>query len=117
MAIRKEGELKTSRRIATVWVVISLFAAVMIGVIGAAAVKGLEDPETIFIVLAQKLGDHGIITLILAGFILAGILAATMSTSDSQLLVASSSISQNFFKGLLRKNAGDNLIMWVSAEP
>jgi sodium/proline symporter len=114
MAIRKEGELKTSRRIATVWVVISLFAAVMIGVIGAAAVKGLEDPETIFIVLAQKLGDHGIITLILAGFILAGILAATMSTSDSQLLVASSSISQNFFKGLLRKNAGDNLIMWVS---
>ena len=114
MAIRKEGELRTSRRIAMVWVVISLIAAVLIGVIGAAAVKGLKDVETIFIVLSKNLGGHGVFTLLLAGVILAGILAATMSTSDSQLLVASSGISQNFFKGIINKRANDNLVMWVS---
>ncbi len=114
MAIRKENELKTSRRIATVWVVISLFSALLIGIIGAAVVKNIGDPETIFIVLAQKLGGNSFILLVFAGVILAGILAATMSTSDSQLLVASSSVSQNFFKGLVRKNADNRLIMWVS---
>ena len=114
MAIRKEGELKRSRRIAMVWVIISLIAAVLIGVIGSAAIKGLGDPETIFIELAKKLGGHGFILLLFAGVILAGILAATMSTSDSQLLIASSSVSQNFFKGLLHKNASDKLIMWIS---
>lgn len=114
MAIRKENELKTSRRIATVWVVISLFSALLIGIIGAAVVKNIGDPETIFIVLAQKLGGDSFILLVFAGIILAGILAATMSTSDSQLLVASSSVSQNFFKGIVHKNADNRLIMWVS---
>ncbi|MDD2417496.1 MAG: sodium/proline symporter PutP [Oscillospiraceae bacterium] len=114
MAIRKENELKHSRRIAMVWVVISLIAAVFIGIIGSAAIKGLGDPETIFIELAKKLGGQGFILLLFAGVILAGVLAATMSTSDSQLLVASSGISQNFFKGILHKNASDKLIMWIS---
>ena len=114
MAIRKEGELKTSRRIAMVWVVISLIAAVFIGIIGAAAIKGITDSETIFIELAKKLGGSSFITLFIAGVILAGILAATISTSDSQLLVASSSISQNFYKGLINKNASDKLVMLVS---
>lgn len=53
-------------------------------------------------------------TALIAGVILAGILAATMSTSDSQLLVASSSVSQNFFKGLICKKASDKTVMWVS---
>ncbi len=114
MAIRKENKLKTSRRIATVWVVISLFSALLIGIIGAAVVKNIDDPETIFIVLARKLGGNSFILLVFAGIILAGILAATMSTSDSQLLVASSSVSQNFFKGIVYKNADNRLIMWVS---
>ena len=114
MAIRKESELKTSRRIATVWVVISLFAAVMIGIVGFTAVKDINDPETIFIELSQRMGGSNFITLLLAGLILAGILAATMSTSDSQLLVASSSISRNFYKGLINKNASDKTVMIIS---
>ena len=117
MAIRKEQELKTSRRIATVWVVISLTSAVLIGIIGAAAYPGLTtktDAETIFIKISETLGANGFVTALIAGVILAGILAATMSTSDSQLLVASSSISQNFYKGLINKNANDKTVMWVS---
>ena len=132
MAIRNEKQLKTSRRIATGWVVISLVAAVFIGIIGAAAIpelvdrgsligadKGMLDKataasETIFISIAHKLGQSGIFPALAAGLILAGILAATMSTADSQLLAASSSISQNFFKGILYKKASDKTTMWVA---
>lgn len=132
MAIKNENHLKTSRRIATIWVVVSLAVAVLIGIIGAAAFSDLIDraglvgadsaavgaaaakAETIFIVISQQLGQNGILTALLAGLILAGILAATMSTADSQLLAASSSISQNFFKGIICPNAKDKTAMWVA---
>ncbi len=118
MAIRNPHELKVSRRIATIWVVISLTAAVVIGVVGAAMLPGVlttsAEAETIFIKISEALGSHGVATALIAGVILAGILAATMSTSDSQLLVASSSVSQNFFKGLICKKASDKTVMWVS---
>ena len=86
----------------------------MIGIVGFTAVKDINDPETIFIELSQRMGGSNFITLLLAGLILAGILAATMSTSDSQLLVASSSISRNFYKGLINKNASDKTVMIIS---
>lgn len=132
MAIRDEKQLKTSRRIATSWVAISLFAAVIIGIIGAAALPQLVDrssligaseetlraasatSETIFIRIADLLGQNGVLLALLAGLILAGILAATMSTADSQLLAASSSVSQNFFKGILCKKAGERTTMLVA---
>ena len=132
MAIRDEKQLKTSRRIATGWVLISLAAAVFIGIIGAAAIPELVDrgsligadtatldkatatSETIFISIAHKLGQSGIFPALAAGLILAGILAATMSTADSQLLAASSSISQNFFRGIICKKASDKTAMWVA---
>lgn len=132
MAIKNEKALKTSRRIATVWVLISLTAAVLIGIIGAAAIPELVDrgsligasdgvidaakakSETIFISIAGLLGKSGIVPALAAGVILAGILAATMSTADSQLLAASSSVSQNFFRGIIYKKASDKLVMWVS---
>lgn len=118
MAINDEKKLKLSRRIASVWVVISLFAAILIGVVGAAALKGefatSAEAETIFIRIAEMIGRNGVFPALFAGVILAGILAATMSTADSQLLVASSSVSQNFYKGLIRKNASDREVMWVS---
>ena len=132
MAIRSEHQLKTSRRIASVWVVISLFVSVMIGVIGAKAIPELLDrsslvgagadtlaaatsqSETIFIKIADTLANSGILPALLAGVILAGILAATMSTADSQLLAASSSVAQNFFKGLICKNAKEKTTMWVA---
>lgn len=132
MAIRNEKQLKTSRRIATVWVVISLASAVLIGIIGAAAIPDLVDrgsligadqatlnaatskAETIFINIAHRLGQNGVFPALAAGVILAGILAATMSTADSQLLAASSSVSQNFFKGIICPKAKEKTAMWVA---
>ena len=102
MAIEEEKKLKLSRRVATSWVVISMAVAVFIGVVGNAMTAGgaltkLEDSETIIVQISSLLSNHGILPALLAGVILAGILAATMSTADSQLLAASSSVSQNLF--------------------
>ncbi len=111
MAIRKTSELRRSRIIATVWVIISLGTAILIGVVGAAVFPGAlagPDSERILIYMSTNY-----LTPILAGVILFSILAATMSTSDSQLLVTSSSISQDFLKGLVKKDATESQIMWV----
>ena len=106
MAIEDHKKLKLSRRVATIWVVISMGAAVAIGVVGlsmskAGAVPYLEGSsasETIIIQISSLISTHGVIAALVAGLIIAGILAATMSTSDSQLLAASSSVSQNLIK-------------------
>lgn len=116
MAARDTKELKLSRRIATVWVVISLGVAIFIGIIGLgmtnAGVMGeLSDPETIIVQISGLISRHGIIPALLAGIILAGILAATMSTADSQLLAASSSVSQNIVKECLLKNISEKTTM------
>ncbi len=100
MAIGDEQKLSLSRRVATIWVVISMAVAVFIGVVGnamtkAGALEALTDAETIIVQIASLISTHGTFAALLAGIILAGILAATMSTADSQLLAASSSVSQN----------------------
>ena len=102
MAIRDENELTLSRRIAGTWVVISMGVAVFIGIVGhavsaAGRVPFLEGSatETIIVKLSDLLSTYGIFPAIVAGCILAGILAATMSTADSQLLAASSAFSEN----------------------
>ena len=103
MAIEDENKLKLSRRVATVWVFIAMGAAILIGVVGlgvtnAGALEYLSDAssaETIMVRLAGLISEHGILTAILAGVILAGVLAATMSTADSQMLAAASSVSEN----------------------
>lgn len=105
MATEDDKKLKTSRRIATVWVVISMAVAVFIGIAGlgmtkAGALPVLEDSERIIITVAQLISSHGILAAVIAGVILSGILASTMSTSDSQLLAASSSFSQNLLQDL-----------------
>ena len=102
MAIEEEKKLKISRRVATSWVVISMAVAIFIGVVGNAmtannSLEHLEDAETIIVQISNLLSQHGILAALLAGVILAGILAATMSTSASQLLAASSSVSQILF--------------------
>ena len=113
MAIRKEDELKRSRRIATVWVVISLAVAVFIGIIGRYLfpIEHLtkSSSESIFITLATTS-----LPAILAGFVMAGILAATISSSDSYLLIAASAFSKNIFQGIFKKNANDKQVMLVS---
>ncbi len=107
MAIEDEKKLTTSRRVATTWVVISMAVAIFIGVVGlgmtaAGAVPALEGAasETIIVRIASLLSTHGMLPALLAGVILAGILAATMSTADSQLLAASSSVSKDLMRGL-----------------
>ena len=119
MAIEDAAKLKLSRRVASVWVVISMTVAVGIGVIGNAMSKGgvlavLEDPETILIAISDKIAQHGILAALVAGVILAGILAATMSTADSQLLAASSSASQNILKEVFFKEMSEKTGMIIA---
>lgn len=113
MAIRREDELTRSRRIATVWVVISLAVAVFIGVMGRAlfpaALLTSSSSENIFILLSTKL-----LPPLFAGFVMAGILAATISSSDSYLLIAASAVSKNIFQGLVKKDADDRQVLAVS---
>ncbi len=100
MAIEKVSKIKLARRVASVWVVISMAVAIVIGIVGYGAVKsgavsGIQDSERIIIELAKTISGEGAVLAIIAGLILAGILAATMSTADSQLLAASSSVSED----------------------
>ena len=102
MAIEDEKKLVLSRRIATVWVFVAMAVAIIIGVVGlgmtsAGALGFLEgsSSETIIVKIAGLISQHGILAALMAGVILAGILAATMSTADSQMLAAASSVSQN----------------------
>ena len=117
MAIRKESELKSSRRIAMVWVTISLAVAVFIGIMGRQLFPVTHltnsDAESIFITITRSVFNTGALPLI-AGFIMAGILAATISSSDSYLLIAASSVSKNIYQGIFKKNASDKQVMWVS---
>ena len=112
MAIREKEELKKSRRIATVWVVISLFAAITIGLIGRAYVPAQfvtnSDAENIFSYLASIM-----LHPLFAGLVSAGILAATISSSDSYLLIAASAFSKNLWQRIFRKNATDKEVMHV----
>jgi len=108
MAIGDEKKLVFSRCIAVTWVVVSLAAAVLIGVVGhAMSVQGAlpvlagADSETIIIRMSELLSHEGVLCALAAGVVLSGILAATMSTSDSQLLVASSGITENLIKECL----------------
>lgn len=119
MAIEDSNKMKTSRRIATIWVVISMGVAVLIGVVGRAmvannAIEPLNDSETIIIQISNLLSKIGIVPALIAGVILSGILASTMSTSDSQLLAASSSASENILGGLFKLNLSETAKMVVA---
>ena len=113
MAIREEKELKLSRRIAMIWVVISLAVAVFIGIIGRQVYPTehltASAAENIFITMATSS-----LPAILAGFVMAGILAATISSSDSYLLIAASAFAKNIFQGVVKKNASDKQVMIIS---
>ena len=110
MAIRDEKELKTSRRIASIWVAISMFVAIAIGIIGySVSVAGKvpflttsAESETIIVQLSDLMSRHGVLLALIAGVVLAGILASTMSTADSQLLAAASSVSQDLLQDFFR---------------
>lgn len=107
MAIEDEKKLKLSRRIASIWVIIAMFIAISIGIIGYSLVTNgtvadITDGETIIVKIAGVISESGFIPALIAGLILAGILASTMSTADSQLLAAASSISEDIVQGLFK---------------
>ena len=119
MAIEDEKKLKLSRRIASVWVVFSMFVAIVIGVVGYSLVKngvvtGLEDSERIIVEIAKIISAFGPLAALVAGVIISGILASTMSTADSQLLAATSSVSHNLLKGVFAKNITEKASMIVA---
>ena len=121
MSIRHEDELKTSRRIATIWVFISMGVAIIIGIIGKAMSNegvivslGGADSERVIIHIANVLAKSGVFFAIIAGVILAGILAATMSTADSQLLCAASSFSENIMKGTFKKKLDERQSLFAA---
>ncbi|MBN1894589.1 sodium/proline symporter [bacterium] len=113
MAIRNPGELGKSRRIAITWCVVSLGAAVAIGLTGRtlypAALLTQSAAERVFIEMSRNL-----LPPLIAGIVMSGILAATISSSDSYLLIATSAFSKNIFQGLFKKNASDREVMLVS---
>lgn len=106
MAIRSVAEVPKARNIGMSWMGVALLGAIGVGITGRAYVEMngllLEDPETIFILLANTL-FHPLIT----GFLLAALLAAIMSTISSQLLVSSSSLTEDFYRLFLRKQASE----------
>jgi sodium/proline symporter len=122
MAAEDENKLKISRRIGTVWVVISMAVAVAIGIVGYAmskvgAIATFESgsaAEAVIVKIAGLLSTHGVLPALLAGVILAGILASTMSTADAQLLAAASGISQNIMIDVFGVKMSDKTNMTVA---
>ena len=113
MAIKEEKKLKMSRRIAIIWCVISLAASVIIGLIGRSLyptdLSTQAQSENVFILMSENL-----LPPLIAGLSMAGILAATMSSSDSYLLIASSAAAKDIYKRVLKKDASEKQIMTVS---
>ena len=112
MAIRTSGEIRQATHIAMTWVVLSLAAAVAVGMVGRVY---LTEPltgtasETVFLVMTNELFPP-----IAAGLILSAVLAAIMSTASSQLLVAASAFAQDFYRTLIHKDAEQSELVWIS---
>ncbi len=113
MSVRHSNEIKKSRIIATIWVVVSLASAVCIGLVGRSALPDAfltqATSESIFILLAQVM-----LPAFVCGLVVSGIFAATMSSSSSYLLIAGSAISQNLYRGIINRNATEAQCMFVS---
>jgi len=112
MSVRSVKDMPVARRIGMSWMIIAALGAVFTGLFGAAYAHEnnlvVDDPETIFLILSQLL-FHPLI----AGFLLAAILAAIMSTISSQLLVSSSSLTEDFYKIFIRRDATDKELVLV----
>lgn len=113
MGIESPAAIKKSRRIATVWVLISLTAAVLIGVSGRMYLGDIllegGAQETVYITMVSN-----IFHVFIGGIFLSAILAAIMSTADSQLLVTASAITEDFYHNKIRPKASPSELMWVS---
>ena len=117
MAVKNEKELKKSSVIAIIWVAISLIFACVIGIVGRAyIVPVLENSatETVFVEMIKKVFSVDLTLPFIGGIFLCGILAAIMSTADSQLLVCASSVSKDIYKNILKPDAPDDKVLKIS---
>ena len=109
MGIRSASAVPKARRIAVIWAFTALAASVFIGMIGIVYFENqLGNPETVFVNIVQ-----GALNPWIGGILLAAVLAAIMSTADSQLLVASSALSEDFYRAFLHREASDATLLWV----
>jgi sodium/proline symporter len=113
MAIKKTSLIRTSRNIAVTWCFVVLAAAVLIGIIGRSYLPGLlttaSGAENIFIHLSIRFFPP-----LIAGVVISGILAASMSSCNSFMLIAASSLANDIFKDLFKKDAGEAAVMWMA---
>lgn len=109
MGIRSAEHVPVARRIGTGWAFLTLLGASFVGLIGIAYLdEPLDDPETVFLMLIDQLTNPWI-----GGFLIAAVLAAIMSTADSQLLVSSTALTEDFYRAFLNKQASDRTLVFV----
>lgn len=110
MSIKNVKELSRATIIATVWVIISLIGAIFVGLIGLAMYKQAPggDAEKVFIFMISDLFNPWV-----GGILLAAILSAIMSTIDSQLLVSSSALTEDFYQKIIKHDATEKELIWV----
>ena len=109
MGISSVRLIPLARRIGTGWVLTSLVGAVLVGLAGIAILDApLSDPETVFIAMIQQLLNPWV-----GGVLLAAVLAAIMSTADSQLIVSSTALTEDFYRAFLNRDASDTTLVWV----
>ncbi len=117
MAVRNEKELNKSKGVAIIWVFLSLVLACVIGIVGRAYLPGVltgGEEEKVFINMIIQVFTVDFKAPIVAGLFLCGILAAIMSTADSQLLVSASSVAEDIVKGIVKKDAKDETVFRIS---
>ena len=110
ISIKSEKEMKKSRYIGIGWTTLILLFASLVGIFGRQYLGDtiLSSSSTVFVTMARK-----VFPIFLGGIIISAIIAASMSTADSQLLAASSAFSSDVYKTVIKKNASDKEIMWV----
>ncbi|AZM63811.1 MULTISPECIES: sodium/proline symporter PutP [unclassified Streptomyces] len=109
MSIRSVRDVPAARRIGTAWVVVVLAGATLVGLTGIGElVPSLSDPDTVYIELARTLLNPWV-----AGVMLIAVLAAVISTADSQLLVSSVALTEDFYRAFLNRRADDRTLVWV----
>ena len=121
MAIEHEDKIALSRRIASIWVVIAMGIAMFIGMVGLAMTKVGSIPvlegsasETVIVEISSLLSKNGFVFALIAGVVLSGILASTMSTSDSQLLAASSAISNDLLSSVFHVEMDEKKLLGIA---
>jgi len=122
MAIEDGEKLKISRRVGTVWVVISMSVAIVVGIVGYAmsangsilTFESSSAAEAILVRISALMSESGVGPALLAGVVLAGILASTMSTADAQLLASASSISHNLLQGVFHLKLSNRQEMFIA---